>query len=175
VITTDGDPVTPFGHRLTPDQALFSIAEKLYEPLRVATDHGVKILLEPHGPVTGSIDKLEKLLEICDSQALALNLDTGNLWLAGDEPVDMVRRLGSLVEHVHWKDVPEEMAPERGTRFGFGMSTIPLGTGLVDIAGTVAALAKVGFDGDTTLEIAGDEAVLASRDFLESLAPAAVA
>ncbi|HEX3806642.1 MAG TPA: sugar phosphate isomerase/epimerase family protein [Gaiellaceae bacterium] len=175
VITTDGDPTTPFGEQLTPDQALFTIAEKLYEPLRVAADHGVKILLEPHGPVTGSIDKLEQLLELCDSPALALNLDTGNLWLAGDEPVDMVRRLGGLIEHVHWKDVPEEMAAERGTRFGFGMSTIALGTGLVDIAGTAAALAEIGFDGDTTLEIAGDEAVLASRHYLDSLASVAVA
>ena len=175
VITTDGDPLTPFGHNLAPDQALFTIAEKLYEPLRVALDHGVKILLEPHGPVTGSIDKVEKLLEICNSPALGINLDTGNLWLAGEEPVDMVKRLGAQIEHVHWKDVAEEMALERGTRFGFGMSTIALGTGLVDIAGTAAALAAAGFDGDTTLEIAGDEAVLASRDYLESLAPAAVA
>ena len=173
VITTDGDPVTPFGQKLTPDQALFSIAEKLYEPLRVAVDHGVKILLEPHGPVTGSIDQVEKLLELCDSPALALNLDTGNLWLAGEEPVEMIRRLGGLIEHVHWKDVPEEMESERGTRFGFGMSTIPLGTGMVDIAGTASALAVAGFEGDTTLEIAGDEAVIASRDYLESLAPAA--
>jgi len=170
VITTEGDPVTPFGHRLTPDQAIFSIAEKLYEPLRVAVDHGVKILLEPHGPVTGSLDDVEKVLELCDSPALGINLDTGNLWLAGEEPVEMVRRFGGLIEHVHWKDVPEEMAAERGTRFGFGMSTIPLGTGLVDIAGTWAALAEIGFDGDTTLEIAGDEAVLASRQYLESLA-----
>jgi inosose dehydratase len=169
VITTDGDPTTPFGHALTPDQALFTIAEKLYEPLRVAADHGVKILLEPHGPVTGSLDQTERLLELCNSPALGLNLDTGNLWLAGEEPVDMVRRFGDLIEHVHWKDVPEEMESERGQKFGFGMSTIPLGTGLVDIAGTQAALVAAGFDGDTTLEIAGDDAVLASRDYLDAL------
>jgi inosose dehydratase len=81
----------------------------------------------------------------------------------------MVRRFGDLIEHVHWKDVPEEMESERGQKFGFGMSTIPLGTGLVDIAGTQAALVAAGFDGDTTLEIAGDDAVLASRDYLDAL------
>jgi inosose dehydratase len=172
VITTDGDPTTPFGHALTPDQALFAIAEKLYEPLRVAVDHGVKILLEPHGPVTGSLDQTERLLELCNSPALALNLDTGNLWIAGEDPVDAVRRFGDLIEHVHWKDVPEEMASERGKRTGFGMSTIPLGAGLVDIAGTQAALVKAGFDGDTTLEIAGDDAVLASREYLDALVAA---
>ncbi|HET7567532.1 MAG TPA: sugar phosphate isomerase/epimerase [Gaiellaceae bacterium] len=170
VITTEGDPTTAWGHNLTTDQALFSIAEKLYEPLRVAADHGVKILVEPHGPITGSIDNIEKLLELCDSPALGVNLDTGNLWLAGDDPVDMVRRLGRQIEHVHWKDVEQELEPERGKRFGFGMSLIPLGAGLVDIAGTYEALVAAGFDGDTTLEIAGDDAVLESRRYLESLA-----
>ncbi len=43
---------------------------------------------------------------------------------------------------------------------------------LVDIEGTFRALQTAGFDGHTTLEIAGDEAVLASRDYLEALARA---
>ena len=52
VVTSEGDPHTEFGHNLTEAEALFSIREKLYEPLRVAADHGVKILLEPHGRYT---------------------------------------------------------------------------------------------------------------------------
>jgi len=171
VISTEGDPRTDFGRRLTRDQAIFSIREKLHEPLRVAEDHGVKLLLEPHGPYTGSVDTTEAILTACDSPALGLNLDTGNLWIGGDHPVDMIRRLGAQIEHVHWKDMPHDLESVRGTLFGTGMSTIALGTGAVGIEDVHRALMDAGFDGHTTLEIAGDEAVLASRDYLESLTP----
>jgi len=36
VITTEGDPKTPFGQGLSEREALFTIREKLHEPLRVA-------------------------------------------------------------------------------------------------------------------------------------------
>ncbi|MFQ3586158.1 MAG: sugar phosphate isomerase/epimerase family protein [Fimbriimonadaceae bacterium] len=169
VITTEGEPKTPFGHRLSEAEALFSIREKLHEPLKVAADHGVKILLEPHGKYTDSVDHMEKILDLCDSPALGVNLDTGNLWLGGGDPVEMVRRLGSKIEHVHWKDMPAEMAPKRGTLFGCGMGVIPLGTGIVDIEGTFEALTRAGFDGYSTLEVAGEEAVSASYAYLKSL------
>jgi len=169
VITTEGEPSTEFGHNLTTDEALFTIREKLYEPLRLAQDLGVKILLEPHGYITDSVDHLEKLLDTCNSEALGLNLDTGNLWLGGGDPVAFVNRFGSKIEHVHWKDMPEEFVSRRGTLFGCGMAVIPLGTGVVDIAGTFQALQQAGFDGYTTLEIAGEEAVLKSYEYLKSL------
>lgn len=169
VITTEGEPETAFGRGLTHEQAVFSIVEKLHEPLRVAEDHGVKILLEPHGRYTGNADSLEEILERADSPALAVNLDTGNTWLAGADPVEYVRRFGSRIEHVHWKDLGPEWSAKRGTVFGCGMSTIALGTGEIDVRGVFDALVEVGFEGATTLEIAGDDAVLASADLLVSL------
>lgn len=169
VITTEGDPKTEFGHRLTEQEALFCIREKLYEPLRVAADYGVKILIEPHGKYTDSVDHMEKILEVCNSEALGINLDTGNLWLGGGDPVEMVKRLGSYIEHVHWKDWPAQMEAQRGRMYGAGMASIPLGSGVVDIRGTFDALRAAGFDGYTTLEVAGEENVLQSYAFLKSL------
>ncbi|MBI2496569.1 MAG: sugar phosphate isomerase/epimerase, partial [Opitutae bacterium] len=90
VITTEGEPATKFGHALTADQRIFSITEKLSEPLRLAADLGVKLLLEPHGPVTDSLELTERVIDLCDSPALGLNLDTGNLWLGGVDPVAYV-------------------------------------------------------------------------------------
>ncbi len=172
VITTEGDPKTEFGHKLTEAEALFSIREKLHEPLRAAADHGVKILLEPHGRYTDSMVHMEKILDLCDSPALGVNLDTGNLWLGGGDPVAMVRRLGAKIEHVHWKDMPADMEAQRGKLFGCGMAVIPLGTGVVDIRGVFAELQRIGFDGCTTLEVAGEESVKASHAFLKSLGAA---
>jgi inosose dehydratase len=169
VITTEGEPSTEFGHALTESERVFSIREKLAEPLRLAADCGVKLLLEPHGPVTDSLALTERVLDACSSPALGLNLDTGNLWLGGGDPVAYVRRFGKLIEHVHWKDMPAEMQSRRGTCFGCGMATIALGEGVVGIAEVVRALRDVGFNGHTTLEVAGERAVLASRAFLEGL------
>jgi inosose dehydratase len=169
VITTDGDPKTDFGHNLTEDEAIFTIREKLYEPLRMAADHDVKILLEPHGVYTDSIGYMERILDACQSDALAINLDTGNLWLGGGDPVEFVNHFGTKIEHVHWKDHPTEMLDKRGQIHGTGMSATALGAGVVDIKGTFEALVKAGFDGYTTLEVAGDDAVLQSYDYLKSL------
>jgi inosose dehydratase len=169
VITSEGDPKTGFGHNLTEKEALFLIRERLYEPLRIAADHGVKVLLEPHGKYTDSIDHMEKILELCNSPALGVNMDSGNSWLGGTDPVEMVKRLGGKIEHVHWKDWPKEMEANRGKMFGAGMSGIPLGTGVVDVKGVYEALAAAGYDGYTTLEVAGDDAVKQSYAYLKSL------
>ena len=169
VITAEGDPKTPFGKSLTTSEAIFSIAEKLYEPLKFAEDYGVKILLEPHGHISDSVKLMGEVLDRCDSKALGINLDTGNLWLGGGESLDMIEKFGSKIEHVHWKDLPSEMIEKRGTQFGCGMSLTALGDGVIDIKAIFNALVKAGFDGYTTLEIAGEEAVLKSFNYLKNL------
>ena len=169
VITADGEPKTLFGKKLTTGEAVFSIAEKLYEPLRFAEDYGVKILIEPHGHITDSVKLMGEVLDRCNSEALGINLDTGNLWLGGGEPLEMIAKFGSKIEHVHWKDLPSEMGAKRGTQFGCGMSLTALGDGVIDIEAIYKALVKIGFDGYSTLEIAGEEAVLKSFAFLKKL------
>lgn len=169
VVTTEGEPVTEFGRGLELRDAILVLKEKLWEPVRIAEDHGVKILFEPHGPISGTIDGTTALLEAIDSPAFGLNLDTGNCWLAGTDPVEYTRTFGSKIEHVHWKDLGAQWEAQRGQIFGCGMADIALGTGVVDIEGSFRALEAAGFDGFTTLEVGGDEAVLGSAAFLESL------
>ena len=169
VITAEGEPRTSFGKNLSTDEAVFSIAEKLYEPLKFAEDYGVKILIEPHGHITDSVKLMGEVLDRCNSEALGINLDTGNLWLGGGEPLEMIAKFGSKIEHVHWKDLPLEMVAKRGTQFGCGMSLTALGDGVIDIGAIYKALVKIGFDGYSTLEIAGEEAVLKSFTFLKKL------
>lgn len=169
VITADGEPKTPFGKSLTTNEAIFSIAEKLYEPLKFAEDFGVKILIEPHGHISDSVKLMGEVLDRCNSNALGINLDTGNLWLGGGDPLEMIEKFGNKIEHVHWKDLPAEMAEKRGKEFGCGMSLTALGEGVIDIKAVYDALIKSGFDGYSTLEIAGEEAVLKSFNYLKNL------
>jgi inosose dehydratase len=48
-----------------------------------------------------------------------------------------------------------DWAEKRGSLYGCGMSVITLGDGVIDLPPIVKALQEVGFDGATTLEIAG--------------------
>ena len=169
VITAEGEPSTSFGRGLSHSEAIFSVSEKLYEPLRMAEDLGVTILLEPHGHLTDQIDSFGEIIARCDSSALGLNLDTGNLWLGGGDSLEYIKRFGHLIGHVHWKDLSEEFIPLRGKQFGCGMSITPLGKGVCRIEEVYHALVESGFDGYSTLEIAGEENVLESYLFLKAL------
>ncbi len=167
VITTEGDPKTEFGHNLSDDQRVFSVAEKLYEPVRWAKKLGIELLLEPHGILTDTVEGMQKLLDALGNEdVVGVNLDTGNSWLGGGDPHEFVKVFGKRIKHVHWKDMPQEMESERGKLFGCGMAVIPLGDGVVGIEALVKELADIGFDGPTTLEIAGEEAVKLSAQRL---------
>lgn len=163
VITTEGDPKTDFGHGLTDDQRLFSIREKLHEPVRWAEQFGIELLLEPHGMLTDTVKGMARILDaVGHEKTVGVNLDTGNSWLGGGDPLEFVRVFGRRIKHVHWKDMPAEMAAQRGKVFGCGMGLIPLGDGVVGIEAIVKALRKSGFKGPTTLEVAGEAAVKTS-------------
>lgn len=169
VITTEGDPKTQFGHSLTPKQRIFTICEKLHTPIQWARELGIELLLEPHGIVTSSLTGMGDLLnELGHEENVGLCLDTGNSWLGGSEPLDYVKQFGSRIKHVHWKDMGPEWQDQRGSLYGCGMAMIPLGDGVVGVEAIVEALVDVGFDGATTLEIAGSENVKASVERLQA-------
>ena len=167
VITTEGDPKTEFGHRLTPAERLFSIVEKLQVPLAWAEELGVELLLEPHGMVTDTVAGMTSILDaLGHEKTLGICLDTGNSWVGGSDPLEFIRVFGRRIRHVHWKDMDAEWTAKRGTVFGTGMSLIPLGDGVVGVREVVKALLQIGFDGPTTLEVAGPDSVKLSAERL---------
>jgi inosose dehydratase len=168
IITTEGDPKTEFGHKLSHAERIFAIRERLYAPLLWAEELGVELLLETHGIVTDTVAGMQELLDVLGhEQHLGICLDTGNSWLGGAEPLDYVKTFGRRIKHVHWKDMGPEWVDRRGTQFGCGMATIALGDGVVDVQAIVHALKAVGFDGATTLEIAGADNIRRSMERLQ--------
>ena len=170
VVTTDTEPHSEWARSLTYDQMLFTIAEKLYTPVKMAADYGVRILLEPHGPVTDSIKGLEAVMNLLKNPpSLGINLDTGNSWLGGADPVEMAKAFRNKIHHIHWKDLGAEWKAKRGKQFGCGFSTIALGDGVIDLGGICAALKGANIE-SSTLEIVGTEEILRkSVKFLKSL------
>jgi len=167
VITTEGEPKTEFGHSLSEKEQLFTIVEKLHAPVRWAGELGVELLLETHGIVTDSVERMGDLLDgLGHEESVGLCLDTGNSWLGGAEPVDYIKTFGKRIKHVHWKDMAAEWEDKRGELYGCGMATIALGDGVVDVKSIVQALRGIGFEGATTLEVAGEENVKLSLERL---------
>jgi len=167
VVTTEGEPSTQWGKKLSFDESIFVISERLYEPVRLAADLGVTILLEPHGPITDSIKGMEAILDsLNDPKGLALNIDTGNSWLGGTNPVEFAKKFKSKIHHIHWKDLPSEYEKDRGKIFGCGFSPIALGDGVIDIDGVFQVLKDVEY---ATLEIAGDDNLKKSLEYLTIL------
>jgi len=169
VVTTDTDPRSEWATNLSYDEKVFIMAEKLYTPVKMAADYGVHILLEPHGPITDSIQGLQDVFDrLGNPNALGVNLDTGNSWLGGADPVEMAKVFKEKIHHIHWKDLGAEWEEKRGTEFGCGFSTIAMGDGVIDIEGICDVLKDAGIK-SSTLEIIGDETALKkSVEYLRS-------
>lgn len=160
VVTTDTDPRSPWARSLSHQEQVFVMAEKLCMPVQMAEDYGVRILLEPHGPITDSISGMQEVFERLGNPAsLGVNLDTGNAWLGGADPVEFARVFKDKIHHIHWKDLAAEWEPKRGTLYGCGFSTIALGDGVIDIKGVCEVLKDCPI-ASSTLEIVGDEQIL---------------
>jgi inosose dehydratase len=169
VITTEGDPKTAWGHNLSHEEKVFIVAEKLVEPVRLAEAMGVRILLEPHGELTDSIEGLNAILDrLGRAENLGINLDTGNSWLGGADPVEMAKAFKDRIWHVHWKDLPADWETKRGTMYGCGFGPVALGEGVIDITGVYDVIkdAQVSY---STLEVGGDDNMLRSYAYLKAL------
>ena len=159
-ITTEQEPVTEWAKKLSYENQVYSVCDKLYEPLRLAADYGMEVLLEPHGPLTDSIQGLKDIMKMLDNHpSLGINLDTGNSWLGGADPVEMAKEFKDQIKHVHWKDLGPEWVERRGKQFGCGFCTIPIGAGIIDIKGVCDVLRDCGIE-DSTLEVCGDKDAL---------------
>jgi len=117
---------------------------------------GLQTALHPHwGMAIERGHHVERLLETSD---VGLCLDTGHLYLAGVDPVDIARTAGDRVLHVHLKDVAEDAADRvRSGAVSFRQAVVDgmfvsLGKGAVDIGGVVEALEAIGYAGWYVLE-----------------------
>ncbi len=122
----------------------------------LASDAGLRTALHPHwGLAIATGADIERLLGASD---VGLCVDTGHIYLAGTDPVDVVKAARGRVLHVHLKDVdPARAERVRSGETPFRESVIdglfvPLGEGAVDIAGVIKVLEDDGYRGWYVLE-----------------------
>lgn len=155
VATTDGLH-KPEG--LEDDEAM-ALMKRSYQ---ILVDHAeryeIDLTIEIHGYFTTKIDRLEEMLDFVDSPRLRLNLDTGNSFIGGGNPVDFANRFAERTSHVHVKDVSKELAEAmRGNATGIALSHAAIGDGVnaENIRETLKILHRSGYDGPLSMEVEG--------------------
>lgn len=155
-IDTTDDRFKPEG--VTDREALEHMRRIYTQIVRVAERYGIVINIEPHGYFTTKPEYMEEMLRFVDSSCLRMNMDTGNTFIAGQDPVAFLERFKAQVNHVHIKDVSASLAASaRGELTGIAVSQCAIGEGVnaVSIRKCINMLAAAGYDGILSLECEG--------------------
>jgi sugar phosphate isomerase/epimerase len=134
--------------------------------LRVAEAYDIIVNIEPHGYYTTRPDFMAEMLAFSDSPLLRMNMDTGNTFIAGQDPVGFLERFRKKVSHVHLKDVSETLAAAaRGELTGIAVSHGATGEGVNadNIRQCVKLLAESGYDGVLSIECEGQGGPMIER------------
>lgn len=129
VVNTDEGIKAPW---TTEEEDHVLIRYTLYEAALVAEPRGVKIGLECHAQYSRTPEGLDRIYDLVSSPAMGINLDTGNAYLAGQDPYAWLERVAERLVHLHAKDISEEhSAAERGKVTGTPVGCA-CGDGVID-------------------------------------------
>jgi len=163
-IDTTDDRHAPPG--LTDDQAMEMMKRAYGQIIEVAEKYKMIIDIEPHGYYTTKPEFMERMLAFADSPCLRMNMDTGNTFIAGQDPVAFLQRFRHKVSHAHIKDVSESLAASlRGELTGIAVSQCAIGEGVnvENIRKCFDILVETKYDGVVSLECEGQGGPMIER------------
>lgn len=143
---------------LTDAQALEMMKGIYSDVIEVAQRYEMIINIEPHGYYTTKPEFMEQMLNFVDSPYLRMNMDTGNTFIAGQDPVAFLDKFKDKVSHVHIKDVSETLAASlRGELTGIAVSQTAIGDGVnvENIKKCFDILGDIKYDGVVSIECEG--------------------
>ncbi len=121
----------------------------------VAEAHQIVINVEPHGYCTTKPELMAEIMNLFDSPYFGMNFDTGNTFIAGQDPVKFIEQFKDKINHIHIKDVSLELAEAlKGHATGIALSACAIGDGVnaENIKQCVKILLDDGFNGVMSLE-----------------------
>jgi len=138
------------------DDAFAAALERLGRAVERCRAADVRPVFHPHaGTYVETPAEIERLLAGSDVE---LCLDSGHLAIGGSDPVALGRRCAGRIAHLHLKDVDGAVlerlrAGEIDLMLAWEAGLFcPMGEGIVDVDGFLAATAGDGFDGWLVLE-----------------------
>ena len=141
------------------DEQVLEMMKRIYgNVLETAVRYDMIINIEPHGYYTTKPEFMERMLGFFDTPLLRMNMDTGNTFIAGQDPVAFLERFKHKVSHVHVKDVSASLAAAmRGELTGIAVSQTAIGDGVNgdNIRRCFDILVDIGYDGVASIECEG--------------------
>lgn len=101
-VTTDEGPKPQW---TTEEQDFVLMKYTLTEAAAVAEPRGIFIGLEPHQQYSKTPEGLDKMYNLVDSPAIGINFDTGNSYIAGQDPIVWLESIKDRLVHLHAKDI----------------------------------------------------------------------
>lgn len=152
---------------MTDEEAFRLIEFNLEDVVKMAENYGIYITIEPHGVYTTTANGLIKILNLVNSDILAINFDTGNVYLSGNNPVSTLKAVADRVMYTHIKDIGGALIYQRGKVTGVPVG-VAIGQGNVDIRGCVNVLKKAGYKGAYSIEC-DEKDLQSSLSYLKSI------
>jgi len=138
VVTTDEGPKQPW---TTQDEDFAYMKYVLKEASLVAEPRNIKIGVEPHQQYTVIPELYDRIIDLAGSPAVGANFDTGNSYLAGQDPYTWLEKIKHRLVHLHAKDISVQQSDsERGKVTGTPVGCA-CGDGVIDWE-RVAAICK---------------------------------
>jgi inosose dehydratase len=142
-----------------------AMVDGLHEIGRIAKQAGMSVSYHPHvGTGVQTLPEIDRLMADTDPGLVGLLYDPGHLHYGGADPIEVGRRHGRRITHVHLKDVRQEVL-DRAKREGMsfldsviaGVFTVP-GDGNLDYVEIMRGLDAAGFEGWLEVEAEQDPA-----------------
>jgi len=170
---------------LTNDQGITLAADCIYQCLPYATERGITLIIENHykddfwqyPEFAQKMDVFCDLVKAVDHPNFGVNYDPSNAYLAGDDPLELLRRVSDRVVTMHASDryliegTLADLRAEEGGAAGYAkrLRHGEIGKGLNDYDAIFTELRRVGFDGWISIEdgVDGIEQLRRSVEFLK--------
>tara|TARA_R110002126_G_scaffold6119_9_gene32245 strand:+ start:14795 stop:15667 length:873 start_codon:yes stop_codon:yes gene_type:complete len=129
-------------------RTLQRLAEGLLPVLDHAASAGVRVAFEPEpGMFVERVEEYRALAQVLGDRGseLGLTIDVGHLVVTGEPPVATIEGAADVLVHVHLDDARAGVHEH-----------LMFGQGDLDLPGTLAALARIGFEGQAAVELSRD-------------------
>ncbi|WP_417746130.1 sugar phosphate isomerase/epimerase family protein [Rosistilla oblonga] len=170
---------------LSIEQGVQLAADSIEACLPYAQDQGITLIIENHykddfwefPEFAQQMDVFCMLVDRIDHPNFGVNYDPSNTYLAGEDPIELLKRVSRRVVTMHASDrylkegTLEDLRREEGGATGYAkrLSHGEIGKGLNDYDAIFSELRSVGFDGWISIEdgVDGMDQLARSVDFLK--------
>ena len=132
----------------------------------IAKEYGITLVYHHHmGTVVQTAEEIDKMMDMCDPDAVYLLFDSGHLAYCGEDYMAVLKKYAKRIKHVHLKDIRPEIVKRvkdehksflQGVRMG--AFTVP-GDGAIDFKPIFDVLDETGYEGWMLVEAEQDPAI----------------